>query len=79
MADPYVPVKEIYKVIHPVWHHPTIDVYKESDLIYYFPKLSMLPKWDRIYFPTSYELASLCPVVTWDTNSSNFPEGKWST
>jgi SAM-dependent methyltransferase len=65
LANPYVPVKEIYRVIQPVWDHPTLEVYRNSDLVYYFPKLSELPSYERIQFGTSYELAERCPVVTW--------------
>jgi SAM-dependent methyltransferase len=66
LANPYVPVREIYEVIKPVWDHPTLAVYEHSDWIYYFPKLSELPPWDHIQFGRSYELAERCPVITWD-------------
>ncbi len=75
LADPYIPVKTLYQVIQPIWDHPTLEVYQNSDLIYYFPKLSELPPWDHIQFGNSYELAERCPVITWQMNSSNFPEG----
>jgi SAM-dependent methyltransferase len=65
LANPYVPVKELYRVICPVWNHPTLEVYQNSDLIYYFPKLSDLPPWEHIQFGSSYELAERCPVITW--------------
>jgi SAM-dependent methyltransferase len=65
LANPYVAVKEIYRAIHPIWDHPTLDVYRNSELVYYFPKLSELPSWDRIQFGTTYELAERCPVITW--------------
>ncbi len=66
LATPYVRVQDLYRVIKPVWDHPTLEVYKDSDLIYYFPKVSELPKWDHIQFATSYELAERCPVITWN-------------
>lgn len=66
LANPYVPVQEIYRVMRPVWDHPTLEVYKDSDLIYYFPKLSDLPPWTHIQFGSSYELAERCPVITWE-------------
>jgi SAM-dependent methyltransferase len=65
LANPYVPVRELYEIIRPIWDHPTLDVYHNSDLVYYFPKLSELPAWDHIQFGTSYELAERCPVITW--------------
>ncbi len=65
MASPYVRVKDLYEVLKPVNHHPTLEVYRESDLVYYFPKLSELPPWNHIQFGTSYELADCCPVITW--------------
>lgn len=66
LADPYIPVKELYKAIFPIWPHPTLEVYRESDLIYYFPKLSELPPASHINVPSSYELADRCPIVTWN-------------
>ncbi len=68
IANPYLPVKELYRVMKSVSDHPTLEIYRESDLIYYFPKLSQLPLWDKIEFGTTYELADRCPVITW-----NFP------
>lgn len=65
MANPYVRVKDLYRVIKPVCDHPTLNIYRESDLIYYFPKLSQLPHWNHIQFGSSYELAERCPVITW--------------
>lgn len=65
LGNPYVPVKELYETIKPVWNHPTLSVYRDSDLVYYFPKLSELPSWEHIQFGTTYELAERCPVVTW--------------
>ncbi len=70
LADPYIPVKNIYKILKPIYNHPTLDLYKGSDLIYYFPKLSELPKWDHIQFATTYELSDRCPLITWLINSS---------
>lgn len=78
LANPYISVKTLYEVIRPIWDHPTLEVYQNSDLVYYFPKLSELPPWDHIQFGSSYELAERCPVVTWQMNSSNFPEGNSS-
>jgi SAM-dependent methyltransferase len=66
LANPYVTVKKLYDVIFPIWPHPTLEVYQESDLVYYFPKLSELDEWSDIQFSSSYELASRCPVVTWN-------------
>lgn len=65
LADPYVTVKELYRVILPIWPHPTLEVYEGSDDVYYFPKLSELPPWDQLQFSSSYELAERCPIVTW--------------
>ena len=65
LANPYVRVKDLYRVIKPVYDHPTLALYQESDHVYYFPKLSELPPWDKIQFGTSYELADRCPVITW--------------
>lgn len=64
LANPYVPVQDLYKTVRSVWDHPTLEVYRNSDLIYYFPRLSDLPRWDHIQFG-HYELADRCPVVTW--------------
>lgn len=65
LANPFVPVQEIYNVIQPVWNHPTLEIYRNSDWIYYFPKLSELPKPSHIQFATSYEIAERFPVATW--------------
>ena len=65
LANPYVPVKDLYRVLQPICDHPTLDLYRHSDLIYYFPKLSELPPYQNIQFATSYELAERCPVITW--------------
>ena len=65
LATPYVRVKDLYRVIKPIYDHPTLEFYKDSDLIYYFPKLRELPPWNKIQFGTSYELADRCPVITW--------------
>lgn len=65
LADPYVPVKDLYAVLQPICDHPTLEVYKDTDVIYYFPKLSDLPKWETIHFNDSYELANRCPIITW--------------
>ena len=65
LANPYVPVKELYRVMKQVYDHPTLELYRDSDLIYYFPQLSDLPPWDKIYFGTSYELADRCPIIIW--------------
>lgn len=65
LANPYVAVQELYRIIQPIWNHPTLEVYQNSDLVYYFPKLSELPHWAHIQFGNSYELAERCPVVTW--------------
>jgi SAM-dependent methyltransferase len=65
VADPYIAVKDLYRIIQPIWDHSTLNIYRSSDLIYYFPKLTDLPKWDVIQFASSYELAERCPVVTW--------------
>ena len=66
LANPYVTVKDLYRVIKPIYDHPTLELYRESDHIYFFPKLSELPPWDKIQFGTSYELADRCPVITWN-------------
>lgn len=65
LAHPYVSVQKMFDVIHPIWQHPTLDVYKGSSLIYYFPKLSELPQRKQIHYARSYELAERCPVITW--------------
>ena len=70
IADPYVRVKDLYRVLKPVYDHPTLEIYRDSDLVYYFPKLSDLPPWDQIQFGSSYELADRCPVISWGTNFS---------
>jgi SAM-dependent methyltransferase len=66
LANPHISVKDLYRAIKPIYDHPTLDVYKDSDLVYYFPKLTELPAWSHIQFGSSYELAELCPVITWD-------------
>ena len=35
VANPYVCVKDLYRIIRPVWNHPTLEVYQNSDLVYY--------------------------------------------
>ncbi len=65
MATPYVPVKAFYDVLFPLTQNKTLEVYKDDDSSYFFPKLSELPKWDRIHFNTSYDLAERCPIITW--------------
>jgi SAM-dependent methyltransferase len=65
LANPYIRVKDLYNAVLPVWDHPTLQFYQDSDLVYYFPKLSELPAYDQIQFPSSYDLAERCPVVTW--------------
>jgi SAM-dependent methyltransferase len=65
LANPYVSVKKIYSVLHPVWDHPTLEIYRDSDVAHYFPKLSELPPWDSIEYATSYDLAERCPLITW--------------
>jgi SAM-dependent methyltransferase len=75
LANPYLSVQKLRETILPIWNHPTLEVYQDSPLIYYFPKLSELPKWDHIQWGKGYELAERCPVITWLTNSSNFPRG----
>lgn len=79
IADPYIRVQDLYRIIRPIYDHPTLEIYRESDLVYYFPRLSELPPWDSIQFGNTYELAERCPVVTWHTNSSNLPGGNPST
>ena len=68
LADPYVKVEDLYRAMRPIWDHPTLEIYRGSDLSYYFPKLSEIPPWDHIQFG-GYELAELCPVVTWRRDS----------
>lgn len=65
LANPYVRVQELFDVIHPVYPHSTLAVYKESPLVYYFPKLRELPASEHTQFAVSYELAERCPVITW--------------
>jgi len=65
MANPYVRVQDLYRILRPICDHSTLELYRQSDQIYYFPKLSELPPWDRIHFCTSYELAERCPILTW--------------
>ncbi len=69
IADPYVRVKDLYRIIQPVCDHPTLELYRDSDLIYYFPKLSEMPPWNQIQFGSSYELAERSPVITWGRSS----------
>lgn len=69
LASPYIPVKELLRVIQPIWDHPTLSIYENSEEIYYFPKLSDLPFWDEIQFPQSYPLADRCPIITWNNES----------
>lgn len=65
MANPYVSVQDRYLAIKPVWDHPNLEFYQDSSLVYYHPKLSELPSWDTIEFSSSYNLAELCPIITW--------------
>ena len=73
IANPYVRVKDLYRVLQPICNHSTLELYRDSEIVYYFPKLSELPAWNQIQFGTSYELAERCPIITW--NSSNLPAG----
>lgn len=66
MATPYVSVQDRVRTIKSVWDHPKLEIYKDSSLIYYHPKLTDLPPYDAIQFSFSYELAELCPIVTWN-------------
>ena len=65
MANPYVSVKDRYHAIKRVSDHPNLEFYQDSSLIYYHPKLSELPAWDTIQFSSSYNLAEVCPIITW--------------
>jgi len=65
LSNPYVPVSTIYETVKPIWDHPTLEVYRNSKAVYYFPRLVDLPRWDRIQYSSSYELAERCPIVTW--------------
>lgn len=65
LANPYVHVEDLYRVMRSVSDHPTLELYRGSDQIYYFPKLSELLLWHQIQFGSTYELAERCPVITW--------------
>lgn len=65
LANPYVSVRDIYDEFEMDWCHPTLEVYRDSKAVYYFPKLTDLPEWSELRFPSTYELAERCPIITW--------------